>query len=181
MSSPIRTLGLTALLALAALLFLRQGAEETDGATPAVVADPVDPSADSDRISAAPSPSATPRTGDLIAALAGDEAQPAPPPPPLPPSPEPLPPWDAKLVDVLPALRARADAGDSIAACHIGLALSACALRADSSPSPAELRNLDPSDEDSLRLLAFRDMDYARPGREATCEGVDRGDLQLAF
>lgn len=181
MSSPIRTLGLTALLALAAFLFLRQGAEETDVATPAAVAERVDPSIDTNRVTAAPSATTAPNTGDLIAALAGDEALPAAPPPPLPPSPEPLPPWDAKLVDVLPALRARADAGDAIAACHLGLALSACSYHTDLGPSAAEIRNLNPDDEDAIRMFGYRTMELVRPGREATCAGLGRTDFRERF
>lgn len=181
MSSRSRALRLTALLALAALLFLRQGAEQTDVAALAVNADRVDSSTDTDRDSASPSPTTAPSTGDLIAALAGDEAVTAPPPPPLPPSPEPLPPWDAKLVDVLPALKARADAGDHVAACHIGLALSACAMSLSYAPSKAELRQLDPSDKEAIDRLAWRSQDFRRPGRDATCVGLDPLAMEERF
>lgn len=101
--------------------------------------------------------------------------------PPLAMALAPLPPWDAKLVDVLPELRARADAGDVQAACHLGLALSACAIVATWQPSPAELRTLDPNDQDALNSAAFRSSDMHRAGREATCVGLGPADLSLRF
>ena len=114
---------------------------------------------------------------DLLAVLA-DTTQ-APPPLPPPTFTEPLPPWDAKLVDVLPALKARADAGDHVAACHIGLALSACALHLSMRPSKAQIRNTPPDDKDAFNFLAMRSTDFSRPGREATCEGLSTSDLDL--
>lgn len=93
----------------------------------------------------------------------------------------PLPAWDAKLVDVLPELRARADAGDVQAACHLSLALSACANVAAWQPSPAELRTLDPNDQNALNSAAFRSNDMHRAGREATCVGLDPEQLSLRF
>lgn len=93
----------------------------------------------------------------------------------------PLPSWDAKLVDVLPELRARADAGDVQAACHLGLALSACASFLVSKPSPAELRNLPPEDDATIKRYAFASMDFRRPGREATCEQLSDDALASRF
>ncbi|HWT16550.1 MAG TPA: hypothetical protein VN581_12255, partial [Patescibacteria group bacterium] len=119
-------------------------------------------------------------TPDLLAALAIDAAQPMPP-LPRPTVTEPLPPWDAKLVDVLPALKARADAGDHVAACHIGLALSACALHLSTRPSKAQIRNTPPDDKDAFDFLAMRSTDFSRPGREATCDGLSADDLVIRF
>ncbi len=116
---------------------------------------------------------------DLLAALA--ETTQAPPPLPPPTFTEPLPPWDAKLVDVLPALKARADAGDHVAACHIGLALSACALHLSVRPSKAQIRNTPPDDKDAFDFLAMRSTDSSRPGREATCDGLSADDLVFRF
>ena len=84
----------------------------------------------------------------------------------------PLPSWDAKLVDVLPELRARADAGDHVAACHIGLALSACAAWLAHRPSPAQLRQIQPDDDEAIERLAWISADMRRPGREKTCDDL---------
>lgn len=118
-------------------------------------------------------------TPDLLAALA-DTSQ-APPPLPPPTFTEPLPPWDAKLVDVLPALKARADAGDHVAACHIGLALSACAAWMHHQPSPVELRQIDPEDKESIDRAARLSVDIRRPGREKICAGLPESALDERF
>jgi hypothetical protein len=93
----------------------------------------------------------------------------------------PLPPWNASLHEVLPALRARADAGDVAAQCHLGLALTACALVQAMAPSPAELRRLDPEAKDRVGELAQRGVDVWRAGRESTCAGLSRSELDLRF
>jgi len=98
-----------------------------------------------------------------------------------PPTLAPLPTWDVKLVDVLPEQRVRADAGDVPAACHLGLALSACASLHVSKPSPAELRNLPPDDEATIKRCAHAGMDFLRPGREATCDRLSDADLDSRF
>ncbi|MBK6726628.1 MAG: hypothetical protein IPG63_05105 [Xanthomonadales bacterium] len=115
---------------------------------------------------------------DLLAALA--DASQAPPPPP-PTFTEPLPRWDAKLVDVLPALKARADAGDHVAACHIGLALSACAWSISLQPSPAEIRQTRSEDDATIERMARLATDTFRPGREKTCADLPASELELRF
>ena len=116
---------------------------------------------------------------DLLKALS--DPPPSSPPPPPPVLAEPLPPWDAKLVNVLPALKARADAGDHVAACHIGLALSACAMSLSFAPSKAELRQLDPNDDEAVEQLAWRSQDFFKPGRDATCVGLDPSAMEERF
>jgi hypothetical protein len=137
---------------------------------------------------ASPAPDVSNPAGDTVAATAAPDllkalSDPPPhsPPPPPPVFPEPLPPWDAKLVDVLPALKARADAGDHVAACHIGLALSACAMSLSYAPSKAEIRQVDPKDTRQLSFLAMRSMDGRRPGREQTCEGLQDTTIAERF
>lgn len=139
-------------------------------------------------VPAAPAPDASNPAGDTVAATAAPDllkalSDPPPhsPPPPPPVFPEPLPPWDAKLADVLPALKARADAGDHVAACHIGLALSACAAWMDHQPSPAELRQVSPDDKDTIDRMARLSGDMRRPGREKTCDGLPESELEQSF
>ena len=96
-------------------------------------------------------------------------------------SPAPLPRWDAKLVDVLPELRARADVGDIPAACHLALALTACAFTHARQASPALLRVLKPDDKDAIDDVARSSVDYLRNGREATCVGVPEAEFEARF
>ena len=121
------------------------------------------------------------QTADLLDQLVGTSPTPATAPIQTAATLMPLPRWDANLADVLPELRARADGGDVIAACHLGLALSACALNAVHKPSPARMRNVDPSDRDGIDDVARSSVDYMRPGREATCAGVSTADLDARF
>lgn len=167
-------------LAVAAALFWRARGDDASAAASVEAAAAMATVEIADR----PTPASPTKSGesplkpDLLAALA--DTAPAPP-PPLPTFTEPLPPWDAKLVDVLPALKARADAGDHVAACHIGLALSACALHLSTRPSRAQIRNTPPDDKEAFDLLAMRSTDFSRPGRETTCEGLSTDDLVLRF
>jgi hypothetical protein len=164
-------------LALAAAWWWRMHGDEARSHEPApkimlasAAPDASNPAGDTAAATAAP---------DLLKALSDPPPHSPPPPPPV--FPEPLPPWDAKLVDVLPALKTRADAGDHVAACHIGLALSACAMSLSYAPSKAEIRQVDPKDTKQLTFLARRSMDGQRPGREQTCVGLQNTTLTERF
>ncbi len=168
-------------LAIAAALFWRartdagaSQAERSVAAPATKVETPESPGIETETPAAAGSP-------DLLAALANDTTQTWAPPPPSPTFSEPLPPWDAKLVDVLPALKARADAGDQVAACHIGLALSACAHAHSYAPSKALIRQVDPNDKEAIDRMAWMTQDIRRPGREATCVGLDPSAMEERF
>ena len=175
-------LGLIAVVAMVTLLYLRSGPGATGSASPVPVPVPVASTPQAPRANAAPVRLAGDAQGDdLVASLISATPPPLPAPSQLPVTPDPLPPWDAQLVDVLPALRARADAGDAVAACHIGLALSACALQGNFGISPAQLRNLDPADEETLNRLAFQGEDLLRPGRERSCAGLGQNTFALRF
>jgi hypothetical protein len=169
-------LGLALLAALAALLY-RRNAESL--AAEAAVPDARTRSAaamNEREPSGSSVPQLHPRS---LADLLEDGHAADPPPTPLAQSSELLPAWDARLVEVLPALRARADAGDVVASCHLGLALSACALHFAAEPSPALLRQIDPSDDEALTKLAWRSSDLRRPGRERACVGLSKAELDL--
>ncbi len=167
-------------LAVAAALFWRARGDDASAAASVEAAAAMATVEIADR----PTPASPTKSGesplkpDLLAALA--DTAPAPP-PPLPTFTEPLPPWDAKLVDVLPALKARADAGDHVAACHIGLALSVCAAWLHHQPSPAALRQIDPEDKEAITRAAWLSSDLRRPGREKTCAGLSESALDESF
>lgn len=120
------------------------------------------------------------RAATLIALLV-DEAAAPPTTVAATPSIEPLPAWDARLVDVLPTLRARADRGDVAAACHLALALSACAFTRARQASPALMRVLKPDDKDAIDDVARSNVDYLRNGREATCVDVAENEFESRF
>lgn len=174
------TLALCA-LAVAAALFWRGLADDGGAQDESPVAVPATKVEAAETVASVPDGNAhgTSAKPDLLAVLA-DTTQ-APPPLPPPTFTEPLPPWDAKLVDVLPALKARADAGDHVAACHIGLALSACALYRSHRPSPAEVRQADPDDAEAVDRIARLSGDVTRPAREQTCDGLNDDALDQSF
>jgi len=179
MSRRFVLLALALVAAAIAMRYTRNRADESDtGATtqPAPLATRAAPASVQEPQSSTGSSGST----DLLAALVAP-SPPSPPPPPPPMLPEPLPPWDAKLADVLPALKARADAGDHAAACHIGLALSACALWLDSQPSAAALRQMRLNDEGTIERMARLAADTYRPGRENTCKGLPAQALEQRF
>ena len=177
-----RRLILLALALVAATIALRHSRNRADDSDTGATTQPA-PLA----IRTAPASVQEPQTGaatassnSLLAALVAP-SPPSPPPPPPPAFPEPLPSWDAKLVDVLPALKARADAGDHTAACHIGLALSACALWVVGQPSAAAIRQMRLNDEDTIERMARLSVDTFRPGRENTCKDLPAQALEQRF
>jgi hypothetical protein len=160
-----------ALLALVGVIAIARFARERmPTAPPGMTEAPAPAAAESDRRAAS-------ATRDLLAALVQDAALP----PPTVEVVAALPRWDAPLLEVLPALRQRADAGDSTAACHLALALSACARVIARRPSPARLRTLDPADRDAVDDIARADLDDLRHGREQTCVGLGDAELDLRF
>lgn len=178
MSRRVVLLALAIVAVAIAMRFLQTRTEESGAAAEARLAPPA-AHAGATAVEGPSSQSASSRSTALLATRTAPTAPPPSAPPPA--FAEPLPPWDATLAEVLPTLKTRADAGDHTAACHIGLALSACALWLDSQPSAAAIRQMRPNDEDTIERMARLSVDTYRPGRENTCKNLPAQALEQRF